>query len=87
VEKVLLLVVFAAGCALCSSSLARDRVGSGSGIGSRNGGTHFGAGSLMPKRQPEPRKEPSAATGGSAEKPEAPKDDKKSEVKKITITK
>ena len=88
VEKVLLIVVLAASCAMASSSLARDR--SGSGIVSRGGGANFGSHSLMPKRQaePEPRKEPSAATGGSAEKREAPKDEKKQpEVKKITTEK
>ena len=87
VEKVLLFVAFVAGCVVCSTSLARDRVGSGSGIGGRGGASTFGMDSFMPRRAPEPRKEPSAAAGGTAEKPAAPKDDKKPEVKKITTEK
>lgn len=87
VGKVLLLVLLAASCTLASPALARER--SGSGIVGRGGGAHFGSHSLMPKRQPapEPRKEPSAAAGGSAEKREAPKDGRKPEVKKLVTEK
>ncbi|MGQ0653011.1 MAG: hypothetical protein ACT4P4_12230 [Betaproteobacteria bacterium] len=85
-EKVLLLVVLVAGCALCGSSLAGDRVRSGSGIGGGNQGSHFGLGGFL---SPRPKKEPSAAGGGSAERkdPEKEKDDKKPAVKTITATK
>ena len=73
-EKALLLLAFAAGCALCSTALARDRVGSGSGIGGRGSVTPFGADSFTPQRRAQPRKEPSAASGGSAEHKEPNKE-------------
>ncbi|HYF53164.1 MAG TPA: hypothetical protein VEA41_02785, partial [Salinarimonas sp.] len=87
VEKVLLLAVFAAGCVLCGHSLAGDRERSGSGIGGgHNRGSHFGLGGFL---SPTPKREPSAAAGGSAERKQPPKDkdEKKPEVKKITEAK
>lgn len=91
-EKVLLrLYLLVAGCTLCSGVFARDGVGSGSSIGGRSQGSHFGLGGFLssPKKERTADEERSAAAGASAEKKDDKddKDDKKPPVKKITITK